>query len=138
MGTKGGAVAWIRASCTTCGDVELSIDEVQLLMCASTSEGSYVFRCPACRLIVSKAAEENVVDVLVASGVRLSVWHLPAELDEPHYGSPIGYDELLDFHFQLRDDAWMEELDAMALPRSPRPGASSPPDRTVSSDAVTQ
>lgn len=122
LGTKGGAVAWIRASCSTCGDVELSIDEVQLLMCASTSEGSYVFRCPACDLLVSKAAEENVVDVLVASGVRLSVWHLPAELDEQHYGSPIGYDELLEFHFQLRDDVWTEELNAMANDTEPSRG----------------
>jgi hypothetical protein len=119
LGTKGGAVAWIRASCSTCGDVELSIDEVQLMMCASTSEGSYVFRCPTCRLIVSKAAEENVVDVLVASGVRLSMWHLPAELEEQHFGPPIGYDELLEFHFALRDDAWMEEINALASAQEP-------------------
>ncbi|HSH59337.1 MAG TPA: hypothetical protein VK988_06780 [Acidimicrobiales bacterium] len=99
--------------------MELSIGEVQLMMCASTSEGSYVFRCPTCHLIVSKAAEENVVDVLVASGVHLSVWHLPAELDEAHYGPPIGYDELLEFHFQLRDDAWVEELAAMASAKEP-------------------
>ena len=107
-------MAWIRASCSTCGDVELSIDEVQLMMCASTSEASYVFRCPSCDLIVSKAAEENVVDVLVASGVRLSVWRLPAELNEEHYGRDIGYDELLEFHFQLHTDAWVDELDRMA------------------------
>ncbi len=112
-------MAWIRANCSTCGDVELSIGEVQLMMCASTSEGSYVFRCPTCHLMVSKAAEENVVDVLVASGVRLSVWHLPAELDEQHYGSPIGYDELLEFHFQLRDGAWTDELDAIAAAAPP-------------------
>ena len=89
------------------------------MMCASTSEASYVFRCPTCHLIVSKAAEENVVDVLVASGVRLSMWHLPAELYEPHYGSPVGYDELLEFHFQLQDEAWTAELDAWASSAEP-------------------
>ena len=89
------------------------------MMCASTSEGSYVFRCPACRLIVSKAAEENVVDVLVASGVRLAMWHLPAELEEQHFGPPIGYDELLEFHFALRDDAWTEELNVLATTHEP-------------------
>ena len=107
-------MAWIRASCSTCGDVELSIDEVQLMMCASTSQGSYVFTCPTCHLIVSKEAEEKVVDVLVASGVRLSVWRLPAELNEEHYGPAIGYDELLEFHFELCGDAWRSELDHMA------------------------
>ncbi|MDQ3681274.1 MAG: hypothetical protein M3378_12190 [Actinomycetota bacterium] len=102
--------------------MELSIGELQLMMCASTSEGSYVFRCPACHLVVSKVAEDNVVDVLVASGVRLSVWHLPAELDEEHYGPPIGYDELLEFHFEVRGDSWMEELDRTPAPRSHRRG----------------
>ena len=79
-------------------------------MCSSTSEGSYVFRCPTCRLAVSKQAEESVVDVLVASGVRLSMWQFPAELDEEHYGPPISHDDLLEFHFDLEGDAWMREL----------------------------
>ncbi len=120
-GTKGAVVAWIRASCATCGEVELSIDEVQLMICASTSQGSYVFRCPTCRLMVSKAAEENVIDVLVAAGAHLSVWRLPAELSEEHYGPSIGYDEILDFHFQLQADAWAEELDRMAGVMGQRP-----------------
>ncbi len=109
-GTKGVAVAWIRASCPTCGDVELRIGDVEVKMCSSTGEGSYVFRCPSCLLAVSKPAEPNVVEVLVASGVRLSTWQLPAELDEPHYGPPISYDELLEFHFDLRGDEWVREL----------------------------
>lgn len=127
-GTKGAAVAWIRASCSTCGDVELSIDDVQLIMCASTNEGSYVFRCPRCSLIVSKPAEENVVDVLVASGVRLSVWRLPAELDEEHYGPAIDYDEILDFHFQLQGAAGTEVLERMASAFR-RPGRDRPEGR---------
>lgn len=115
-GTKGDVVAWIRASCPTCGDVELSTAEVRVLMCSSTSEGSYVFTCPTCQLAVSKPAEPNVVDVLVASGVRLSVWQLPAELEERREGPPIGYDDLLDFHFHLERDDWMEELERMSGP----------------------
>lgn len=103
-------MAWVRASCPTCGDVELSIAEVQVLVCSSTSAGSYVFRCPACQFAVSKPAEPNVVDVLVASGVQLSVWQLPAELDETHVGPPIGYDDLLEFHFELERDDWRDRL----------------------------
>ena len=109
-------MAWIRASCPTCGDVELSTAEVQVLMCSSTSEGSYVFRCPTCELAVSKPAEPNVVDVLVASGVSLSVWQLPAELTEERQGPPIGYDDLLDFHFGLQRDDWIHELGRMGGP----------------------
>src|SRR5688500_499191 len=103
-------VATIKASCPTCGDVELTTRDVQVLLCATTNQGSYAFRCPDCRLAVSKPAEARVVDVLVASGVRLSVWQLPAELEESHTGAPISYDDLLAFHFELQRDDWFERL----------------------------
>jgi predicted RNA-binding Zn-ribbon protein involved in translation (DUF1610 family) len=106
--TKEGWVATIKASCPTCGDVELTTREVQVLLCATNNQGSYAFRCPDCRLAVSKPAEARVVDVLVASGVRLSVWQLPAELEESHEGEPISYDDLLAFHFELQRDDWFE------------------------------
>ena len=112
-GTKGGAVAWVRTSCPTCGDVELGTDEVRVMTCSSTIEGSYVFKCPSCALAVSKPADADVVDVLVTAGVRLSVWKLPTELDEQHHGPPIGYDDLLEFHFQLQRHDWARELEGM-------------------------
>jgi hypothetical protein len=108
--TKESWVATIKASCPTCGDVELTTGDLQVLVCAGTNQGSYAFRCPDCRLAVSKPAEAHVVDVLVASGVRLSVWQLPAELEEPHTGAPISYDDLLAFHFELQRDDWFERL----------------------------
>lgn len=103
-------VATIKASCPTCGDVELTTRDVQVLLCSTTNQGSYAFRCPDCRVAVSKPAESRVVDVLVASGVRLSVWQLPAELDEPKFGAPINYDDLLEFHFEIKGDDWMSRL----------------------------
>src|SRR5438105_6451867 len=51
---KGESVATIRASCPTCGDVELTSADVQVLVCTTTNEGSYAFRCPACRLAVAQ------------------------------------------------------------------------------------
>lgn len=101
-------MATIRASCPTCGDVELTTRDVRVMVCSTTNEGSYAFRCPSCRVGVSKPAEARVVDVLVASGVSLSVWQMPAELDEPHAGPPITHDDLLEFHFRLRQPGWLE------------------------------
>jgi hypothetical protein len=95
--------------------VELTTRDVRVLLCSTTNEGSYAFRCPACRLAVSKPAEARVVDVLVSSGVRLSVWHLPAELDEPKTGAPIGYDDLLAFHDELSQDGWFERVLQMVV-----------------------
>lgn len=103
-------MAMIRASCPTCGDVELTTRDVRVLLCSTTYDSSYAFQCPSCRVAVSKPAEARVVDVLLASGISLSVWHLPAELDEPKAGAPISYDDLLEFHFQLGSGADLDTL----------------------------
>lgn len=103
-------VATIRASCPTCGDVELTSRDVSVQVCASNNQGSYAFRCPTCAVAVSKLAEQRIVDLLVSSGVRLSVWSLPAELDEPKAGDPLDYDDLLEFHQLLQEDGWFERL----------------------------
>jgi len=103
-------VATIRASCTTCGDVELTSRDVAVRVCAADNQGSYAFRCPSCRLAVSKTADAKIVDLLVSSGVRLSVWHLPAELSELHEGAPISYDDLLEFHYAIQQQGWFEQM----------------------------
>ncbi len=109
-------MAKIRASCPACGDVEMTTEDVQVMVCSSTNEGSYAFRCPGCGLAVSKAAELDVVDLLVASGVRLSVWDMPAELSETHTGPPIDHDDLLEFHFQLQRSDCLSDLLSTAGP----------------------
>src|SRR5437764_5968437 len=103
-------VATIRASCPTCGDVELTTRDVTVQVCSSNNEGSNSFLCPHCNLAVSKPAEARIVDLLVSSGVRLSVWHMPAELDEPRSGPPISYDDLLEFPFQPQQSGWFERV----------------------------
>lgn len=118
-------MATIRATCPSCGDVDLTTAEVRVMVCSTTSESTYAFTCPGCRLAVTKPADTRVVDVLVASGVALSVWRMPAELDEVHAGPPISYDDLLEFHFLLRDDAWASAL----APRAGVTGAPGPEDR---------
>lgn len=108
-------VATIRASCPTCGDVELTSDDVTALVCADTDDSSYAFQCPECLGAVVKPADARIIDLLVASGVRLNVWTLPAELDEPRSGSPITYDDLLAFHFELQQDGWFERMASMQM-----------------------
>ena len=89
----------IRASCADCGDVELRVDDVQVRVCAEDNAGSYVFRCPSCDMAVVKDAEPRVVDLLLASGVTMTTWTRPAELDEARPTAPaFTHDDLLDFH----------------------------------------
>ena len=104
-------MATIRASCIECGDVELTIADVQVRVCSDDNQGSYAFRCPTCSMAVVKQAEPRIVELLVASGVHLSTWCLPAELSEPRTGRPIDHDDLLDFHDQIADDQrWTQGL----------------------------
>lgn len=106
-------MATIRASCATCGDVEVTSRDVTVRVCRDDSSGSYTFACPDCHGIVVKAAEPRIVELLVASGVRLVTWSLPSELSEAKVGDPIDHDDLLDFHALLETDGWMETLHRM-------------------------
>jgi hypothetical protein len=115
-------VPTIRATCGQCGDVELTTADVRVRVCIEDNQGSYLFRCPACRMAVVKPAEPRIVDLLVASGVEFSTWTMPAELRERRpLGPAISHDDLLDFHVLLDgpDDGWFAELqDQVARGRS--------------------
>jgi hypothetical protein len=112
-GSKGGHVTTIRASCPTCGDVELTVKDVTVRVCAADNRGAYSFRCPACRCMVVKDAEQRIVDLLVSSGVELHVWQLPAELFEAKLGEPLTWDDLLDLHDLLQTDGWFAQIQAL-------------------------
>ncbi|NLV54520.1 MAG: hypothetical protein GXY13_02795 [Acidimicrobiales bacterium] len=101
-------MATIRATCAECGDVEMTSDDVVVRVCVDTGAGTYTFRCPECRVAMAKDAEPRVVELLIASGVKLHRWHLPAELDEIRVGKPISHDDLLDFHRLLTDETRLE------------------------------
>lgn len=106
-------MATIRASCPDCGDVELTSANITVRVCSEDNRGSYVFRCPSCRMAVTKSAEPRIIDLLVSSGVRLDVWHLPAELQEIRLGALFTHDDLLEFHELLDGDAWFATLSEM-------------------------
>jgi hypothetical protein len=61
-------------------------------------------------MTVVKPAEPRTIDLLVASGVAMTTWDLPAELRERPGGPKINHDDLLDFHQLLDDDSWFEQL----------------------------
>jgi hypothetical protein len=105
---KARPLATIRATCPTCGDVELTSDQMQVLVCSADQAPSYSFRCPMCLLIVTKPTETQVVDVLVSSGVPLRTWEIPAEIHETHQGPAITWDDLLEFHILLSEEGRLE------------------------------
>ncbi|MCZ7525959.1 MAG: hypothetical protein M5U14_05970 [Acidimicrobiia bacterium] len=110
----------IRASCPTCGDVQIQASDLVVRVCADDDRGSYCFRCPSCDRAVAKEASRRIVDLLVASGVRMQVWRLPAELTEERSGPPIQPDDVLDFHLLLQEDDWFARVAEMVRRSLPR------------------
>ena len=105
----------IKASCHDCGDVELGVAELSVRVCTADTQSSYVFRCPTCQMSVSKPAEQRIIDLLVASGVELIEWRLPAELFEAHEGQALTHDDLIDFHHLLQSEGWFDSLLALGV-----------------------
>ena len=63
-----------------------------------------------CLLAVSKPAEQRIIDLLVSSGVRMSLWSLPAEMREPRGGKAFTWDDVLEFHDLLETPNWFEAV----------------------------
>ena len=91
----------IKASCPTCGEVELTPADVSLMVCSHAALSYYAFTCLTCLDEIRKPADDHVVSLLVSGGVSATVWEVPAEALEPHTGPVLTYDDLLDFALHL-------------------------------------
>jgi hypothetical protein len=91
----------IKASCPTCGEVELTPADVALMVCSHAPLSYYAFHCGTCDSEVRKPADDHVVSLLVSGGVPAQVWDLPAEVLEVKAGPVLSYDDLLDFALSL-------------------------------------
>lgn len=91
----------IKASCPSCGEVELTPPDVSLMVCTQPALSYYAFACPRCTEQVRKPADDHVVSLLVSGGISAVVWDLPSEALEPKTGPRLTYDDLLDFCLHL-------------------------------------
>lgn len=101
----------IKATCPTCGDVDLKPRDIHVVVAPAAGWATYAFTCPTCEDQITKSADDEVVTLLRGAGVTVERVHIPAEALELHYGPPIGPDDLIDFGLMLRDsDALVEVL----------------------------
>jgi hypothetical protein len=100
----------IKASCPTCGEVELTPADVALMVCSHAPLSYYAFECQGCGEEVRKPADDHVVSLLVSGGVPATVWDLPAEVLEIKAGPVLSYDDLLDFALQLGETDLLASL----------------------------
>lgn len=94
----------IKASCPTCGEVELTSADISMMVCNRAPLSYYAFTCPKCLDEVKKPADDHVISLLMSGGVKPTVWEVPAEAMEPKAGPQLSYDDLLDFALQLATD----------------------------------
>jgi hypothetical protein len=92
----------IKASCPCCGDVDLTPPQVRLVVCSVEDWSYYSFTCGTCRDEIRKPAAPQVVALLQSGGVKAEPWTIPAEALEPHYGSAVAHDDVLDFVLALQ------------------------------------
>ncbi len=91
----------IKASCPTCGEVDLTPADMSLMVCSHAPLSYYAFSCPGCQQEVRKPADDHVVSLLVSGGVDAHVWEVPGEVLELKEGPRLSYDDLLDFALHL-------------------------------------
>ncbi|HEX9762783.1 MAG: hypothetical protein WD269_05870 [Acidimicrobiia bacterium] len=63
----------IKTTCTRCGDIHLTPDDVALELRPDGREGDYRFTCPSCTYQQRRPANSRVVSVLLATGVHFEV-----------------------------------------------------------------
>jgi hypothetical protein len=63
----------IKTTCSRCGDIHLTPDDVALELRPGGREGDYCFKCPTCTAEQRRPANPHVVSVLLATGVQFEV-----------------------------------------------------------------
>lgn len=112
----------IRASCPSCGEVDLRPPDVTLRVIrqqdGNVAPGSnYRFACPDCEQLVTKPADDRIAQLLTTGGVPVEdeapVPARPPHPELPPDGPAFTHDDLLDLHLLLAREDWFTQLAAM-------------------------
>ncbi len=101
-------------------------ESILLSVTQSGREGTYRFTCPTCMDAVEKRADRKIVALLVSAGVDVAgrgsgdttmtqtMFDHDEEFRDPRGtlpdGSPLTVDDLIEFHFLLEDDRYIQEF----------------------------
>jgi predicted RNA-binding Zn-ribbon protein involved in translation (DUF1610 family) len=114
----------IRTTCPRCGEVDMGPEAILLSVLQGGREGTYRFTCPTCLDAVEKRADRKIVALLVSAGVDVASGDEAEERttgslfdqDEPDprgelpAGPAFTTDDLIDFHYLLQDDRYIEDF----------------------------
>jgi hypothetical protein len=101
----------IRVRCVDCGELFVMSFALTVRSCTDNQRWSYCFCCPGCGRATAHESDEPTIAPVVAIGVPVERWHLPAELTESRPAGPIlTPDDLLDFHLFLQRADWFADV----------------------------
>jgi predicted RNA-binding Zn-ribbon protein involved in translation (DUF1610 family) len=115
----------IRTTCPRCGEVDMGPEAISLSVRSSGREGSYRFTCPRCDDSVEKRADRKIVALLVSAGVDLESRGASeasgtlfdqepvdavAPLEQAVGGPAFTIDDVIEFHFLLEDDRYLNRF----------------------------
>lgn len=88
----------VRTYCERCGDVRVSPDAVELILNPRDSTAATCrIVCPSCHERIIKPANESLVALLKAVGVRVTEWETPRDrLSTPEL-PPLTFEDLTQF-----------------------------------------
>lgn len=99
------AVTTIKATCPSCGDVDLTPADVTVTVAKELGWSTYTFTCATCADQVCKPADDEIVQLLTGAGVRVERVHVPTEYLESRVLSrtmgPLTSDDLIAFGLWL-------------------------------------
>jgi ribosomal protein S27AE len=119
----------IRTTCPRCGEVDMGPEAILLSVRENGREGSYRFRCPNCADRVEKRADRKIVALLVSAGVDIErndggslepegglfdheEIEGPANPELAPEGPLLSVDDLIEFHYLLEDDRYIQDFPA--------------------------
>ena len=115
-------------------------EAIMLSVRQSGREGSYRFTCPSCADDVEKRADRKIVALLVSAGVDIEQSESDQMLFDDEAGDEVGrpipqgpvfsIDDVIEFHYLLEDDRYIEEFlasSAAAAPDLPHRESLGPP-----------
>lgn len=101
----------IRTRCGFCGEVTVPAGSLRCELDPAGPEAVCEFSCPICSRLILVGTGALEALALLAAGARGMPGRAALEVAEPHTGSPVTWDEVLDVHLALaRNDFPQQEL----------------------------
>lgn len=98
----------VQAECPTCGTVIAKASALACGVSGADEAALCEFPCPTCdRVLLIPIAPIEISSLLLLGAHKTR--SLPFELLEAHSGPPVSWDEVLDLHIKLEDQAFPQQ-----------------------------